>query len=200
MDETYTPQTEEPEKDFDQQIDEALALGNAHSQREPGSVESAAEIARRQLAQDYDTSIDTRPAHPVRNAVIGTAVVGGLLAIGVTGLANEQGGNANGAERGDTDTTIESITLNPDANLRFDPYAGEGEDNNRVLSLGAQITIDADHDIRVLEGTNNGTWYGISLEDVKEIVPSVDTTDKDGIIWVNEQGVESIDRTELTTE
>ena len=107
-----------------------------------------------------------------------------------------EGGNSNGAERGEIDTTIESITLNPDANFRFDPYAGKEENDNSVLQLGAEITIDANHDIQVLENTNNGTWYGIPFEHVQNVVPDVSNTDKDGLLWVNEQGVGTIDRSQ----
>lgn len=187
--------SENKNKEFDPSAGNPF-IGRAQT-AEAGSVESAAAVARRNF--DQDTTAEPT-SHRLRNAVIGTAAIGGVLALGVAGLASEQGGSNNGETRGTADNTIESVTLNPDANIRFDPYVGEGEDNNEVLHLGAQITIDINHDARVLDGTNNGTWIGIPLDEIKTVVPDISTSDKDGIVWVNEQGVKEIQRTQLETK
>ncbi|MFZ1300973.1 MAG: hypothetical protein WAQ27_00095 [Candidatus Microsaccharimonas sp.] len=126
-----------------------------------------------------------------RRIVLGTTAAVSL-GLGVAGVISTAGGN-NTPERGEANTAIHSITVNPDATFRLDPEVDDATlGPNSVLQLGAEFTIDINNDLRVLEGTNNGTWYGISKEDLAEVVPKVaDVNDKDGYIWVNEQGVES---------
>lgn len=130
-----------------------------------------------------------------------TALALASVTAGAVGINALEGGNSNGESRGDIDGTIQSLTLNPEANLRHDPSAQYGENDNLVLNLGATVEINAVNDIRVLNDTNNGTWYGIPTADIKEVIPNLDTKgDKDNIIWVNEQGVAHIDRLQLPTE
>lgn len=140
---------------------------------------------------------------PVKRIMGVGLVVGTALAIpigvGVAGIAGEHGGSTNGAEEGKVDNSIYEVTLNPGANVRFDPYVGEGENNNEAIHLDSQVKIDAAHDIRVLSDTKNGTWYGIPMDEIKDLAPSIDTADKDSIVWVNEQGatVKTTDETQL---
>lgn len=119
-----------------------------------------------------------------------SAAAAASIIAGVAGLAATAGGSDN-PERGEVDQSIESVTLNPDANIRQDPYVTD-EPNLAIPQLGAEVKIDAAHDIRVLEGTNNGTWYGINVDDITAKAPDAAVNDKDGVVWVNEQGVESI--------
>jgi hypothetical protein len=194
MSETYIPPQETatppqtPEDDF-----AAIQDMQADQDRK-----RAAEAAQRLL--DTPTPAEA-PAnkHLIRNLAIGTVLTVSAGA-GVVGLINEQGGSSNGESLGTVDNTIEAVTLNPDANIRFDPYVGEGDTNNNILHLGAQITIDVNHDARVLDGTNNGTWVGIPLTEVKAVVPNIDTSDKDGIVWVNEQGIKEIKHAQSETK
>lgn len=194
MSETYIPPQETatppqtPEDDF-----AAIQEMQADQDRK-----RATEAAQRLL--DTPTSAEA-PAnkHLIRNLAIGTVLTVSAGA-GVVGLINEQGGSSNGESLGTVDNTIEAVTLNPDANIRFDPYVGEGDTNNNILHLGAQITIDVNHDARVLDGTNNGTWVGIPLTEVKAVVPNIDTSDKDGIVWVNEQGIKEIKHAQSETK
>ena len=161
-------------------------FGRNFQTNEPGSISSAAEIARRRFSP-----LD-----------IGTAVfLGGMLTAGVVGIAASEGGSSNGDERGTVDNTIESITLSPGANIRFDPYVGDDLTNTEALQLDAKVVINVKHDMRVLKGTNDGTWYGIPVNDAEASIPGIaSANDQDGIVWVNETRVESIKTTDLTTK
>jgi enamine deaminase RidA (YjgF/YER057c/UK114 family) len=195
MDETQTPQTEQQTTSYTQHIDEALELANAGPKpvvqptSEVGSVESAAQAARRTFF-DRDKMVGVG----VVTALATTAVLAGVA------LSAEHGGNSSPETRGTVDNSIESVTLNPDANIRFDPYVGEGENNNNALHLGAQITIDVNHDARILDGTKDGSWVGIPLDEVKTVIPNIDLGDKNGVVWINEQGIQEIKHTDLETK
>lgn len=158
-----------------------------------------------QLAADVDTSSSTYTIHlaekgsveatpqrrrPTAGQIGWSAAAAASLIAGGFGLTGTAGGSDN-PDRGEVDENITSITLDPEANIRQDPYVAE-EPNIAIPQLGAEVKIDAAHDIRVLEGTNNGTWYGVDVEDVAAKVPDVAANDKDGVVWVNEQGIESI--------
>jgi len=142
----------------------------------------------------------------VKDALITASLIAGgvgVAALGVGGLVSMEGGSSHGAELGTPDNTIESITLSPDAHLRLDPYVGDPKDDtaNDVLDLPAQVTIDANHDIRVLTDPNSGTWYGIPIGEVSAVIPDANgINDKDSILWVNEQGVEKVNKTDLKTQ
>lgn len=143
-----------------------------------------------------DTPEGTAPRgrrRPTTRQVLGWGAAGAAMAVGIAGLA-AQGDGDNNSERGELQPSITSITINPDANLRLDPTVpDEYTAPNIALELGAEVTIDATHDIRVLTDTNNGTWYGIDLEDISAKVPdAANVSDEDHIIWVNEQGVTSV--------
>lgn len=146
---------------------------------------------------DYaDAAKRVNEGHPVRNTFIVAGVVG-MAAAGVAGFAAEMG--PRGPEtRGDIDTTIESITLSPDATLRTDPNLGDVNKATEVLHLDAQVVIDANHDIRVLTDTRNGTWYAIPLDEVQSVIPSANANQD--VLWVNEQGVVDVERTDLATQ
>ena len=182
--EIQTPSKETP-KEFDPSEGNPF-FGRNFQTNEPGSISSAAEIVRRRFSP-----LD------IASAVF----LGGMLTAGIASIAASEGGNSNGAERGTVDNTIESITLNTGANIRFDPYVGDNSTNTEALHLDAEVVINVKHDVRVLEGTNNGTWYGISVNEVEPSIPSIASeNDKDGIVWVNEKGVKAIKRTDLTTK
>ena len=191
MSEKQTPQ------DNDQIEDSFDAIFNDHAEMQTSDI---AAIARRYEAQHApESDIIEKPKFTKALILTGVALAG-VATAGIAGIASLEGGNNNGESVGATDVTIESITLNPEANLRFDPYIGEGEEDNSVLQLGAAITIDVNHDVQVLNNTNNGTWYGVPMAHIQEVVPTINTSDKDGIIWVNWQGVENILHTEIETK
>jgi hypothetical protein len=191
--ETQTPQTNtnEVEDNFSvndewQAKDAAAAARRLDAQR----------LTQAQPESDESSLFGKRPGLAITGLV-------GVAALGVGGLVALEGGSPDGAERGTTDASIASITLNPDAHLRLDPYVGDPKNNtaNDALQLGAKVTIDANRDIRVLNGTSNGTWYGIPIDEVKAVAPSASSiNDKDGILWVNEQGVENVAKTDLSTQ
>jgi len=64
--------------------------------------------------------------------------------------------------------------------------------NDVSCTLDTQITIDVAHDVRVLDGTNNGTWYGIPPDEVEKCTNFVAKSGFGIVInmlRVNEQGV-----------
>lgn len=194
---------EENKKTFQQHTDDVLDLQTAAeaSRRYQGAQEQARQDAREDstLREPGEPGFFNRHPHLTTAGV--TAGLVGIAAVGVTGIISSEGGTSNGVERGVVNNSIESLTLNPDANIRLDPYVSTGDNNNNALHLGAKVTIDANHDIRVLTDTNNGTWYGIPIAEVKAVAPRAGSiNDKDGILWVNEQGVEKVETTQLSTE
>ncbi|MFZ2125369.1 MAG: hypothetical protein WA087_03150 [Candidatus Saccharimonadales bacterium] len=133
---------------------------------------------------------------------IGSTVVGiVVLGAGVYGIASSQNGGtdlkANPDTLGTGDNTIETVVLKPDANIRYDHTTGGQYDNNLIESVEKKTNIEIGanpvyvHDEGEL---GNGKWYGIPAEDLEKA--GVDTSaDKDGIAWVNEQGIDSIEHT-----
>ena len=146
-----------------------------------------------------DTSAGEPPLHMTergKNVLKGAGVVAGLAAVGgiAAGMAQPDGGSYN-PDRGEADASISSISLAENANLRYDPNVGTGDENNLIDQLDAAVTVDPESDVRVLHGTENGTWYGVNSEDISTAIPNFDDLeDKDSIVWVNEQNVESIQK------
>lgn len=139
-------------------------------------------------------NVEPRPSR-LAKAGVGIAA-GAALLVGV-GAIHESAGGSDTPERGELDQTVNSIVLNPDANLRNDPTTEGVNGPNLVANPGQEVTIVPEGDVRVVETDNNGTWYGLQAEDLATQVPGVTAAnDKDGVIWVNEQGVSSIDRDE----
>lgn len=129
--------------------------------------------------------------HPGRN--LGLLAAAASISAGAYGLSTMEGGNDNGAERGEVDQSIYSLTLSPDANLRYDPNMGNDDNNTLIGQPGEETLVVSEDGIRVLDDTNNGTWYGIDSSKLAEAIPNFNNrNDKDGIIWVNEQGVTHI--------
>lgn len=139
-----------------------------------------------------DTQRLNRKARFRRTLAIGAT--GAAVTAGLAGIASFADGDDN-SERGDLNPAISSITVTPDANFRLDPKVDDDTTGpNTALHLGAEFTIDTAHDIRVLEDTNNGTWYGIPIDDIEKVVPeAANVNDQDGLLWVNEQGVRSVE-------
>lgn len=147
-------------------------------------------------------------AHNHKGEVVLYTALGAVASASLALLIS--GGGGRPAEAGDTygvndaeiDSTISSITLKDGANLRFDPYvSGENQEPNLVESLGASITIDANHDFKVIDGTDDGQWIGVRVEDIKNVDPQFDDRgDNDGIVWVNEQGFDSVQRDDVETK
>lgn len=165
--------------------------------------ESKARSTTNSIPQEAHNALpatEKREHGPLKGTIAWSAVAAASIMAGAFGIAATSGGSDN-PERGEADTTISSITLNSDAHVRQDPYVAD-EPNLAVLHLEEPITINAGHDIRVLEGTNDGTWYGISAEDIVTQYPNIQIVDKDGEVWVNEQGVQSIsnNQTQKTEE
>ena len=155
------------------------------------NIESTPQWAPQQ--EQGDTAKSENSNRYVANTVKGAALTAATLAAaaGIVGL--NTGGSDRGEEIGIEVTSPTTIELNDVANLRNDPEVENGEWSNSVLKLDAPVTIQVDEDLRRLDGTNNGTWHGIPVEAVEEAIPTADlSSDKDGYIWVNEQGVNTI--------
>ncbi|HEY8885928.1 MAG TPA: hypothetical protein VIM31_00285 [Candidatus Microsaccharimonas sp.] len=194
---------EENKKTFTQHTDDVLELQAAAeaSRRYQNAQQQAQEEARADAALREPGEVGFMGKHPRLTAAGVVVGLAGVATLGVTGIASMNGGESNGAERGVQDGTIESITLAPGANIRFDPYMSDESTNTEALHLDTQVVIDANHDIRVLDGTNNGTWYGVPVADMTTAIPDIASKgDKDGIVWVNEQGVDNVERTQLDTK
>lgn len=135
----------------------------------------------------------TERGKKVRNGLIIGGISVPLLALGITGIAGEAGGNDNGAERGEIAADIFSLTLSPDANLRYDPNMGDVNTNTLIGQPGQETVVVGESRIRVLPDTDNGTWYGLNRDWLADAIPHFnDGGDTDGLIWVNEQGVTHI--------
>lgn len=124
-----------------------------------------------------------RPLHITergKNFLVGAGATLGVVA-GATGLVSAEGGTDN-PDRGELKPNIE-ITLSEDARLRNDPSVS----NNLVYETTQSVTVNTEDEVRVLNNTDNGTWYGVNKEDIAAAIPSFDgDNDKDGIVWVNE--------------
>lgn len=203
MDEKETPTLIPKETTLDEHFDDVIRMNASSAGRrlteETPVITSVADQAENPIsAGDNSAAAEAQDTTTGRRITAGGALRGGA-AVGAIGLAilgwnAMEGGNDNGNERGEVITGVASIELNDDARFRNDPHVEDNDGStNRVLELNTPVTIDINDDIRRLDNTNNGTWYGISTEDLAVQYPSVlSSGDKDGIVWVNEQGVDSI--------
>lgn len=159
------------------------------------ATESVADTARPSFAPAAPTPRNPRTPD-AKPSLTGKQVAGGIaagaaLVAGGFGL-NHMGGGDNLPERGDLDTSISSITLEQGANIRFDPEVKNAVTGPTLIeSTDAEVTVTTDEGVRVLEDTNNGTWYGFEATQIPDLG---NTNDKDGIVWVNEAGIDSIER------
>lgn len=100
-----------------------------------------------------------------------------------------EGGSKSAEAFGEINPQIASITLQQEANLRYDPVVAGGEDNNIIESTEKPIHIETNGDVRVHADEANGDWYGIPVAEVRKADPTFkDHGDKDGVVWVNQQG------------
>jgi len=137
-----------------------------------------------------------------------TALYGGLAiaSIGVAAISlNSMEGGSSHNEKGEIDPSITSITLADDVNVRFDPYVADAENNNLALHLVDHPITITNPNTLVLNDTDDGTWYGLSASyfENPNVLPDVDfksSTDKDGIVWINEQGISKVEHSEEPTE
>lgn len=191
---TFAPESDETELISQDDLD--MVNGRGDWEDTSAAARRAVDLSTPREAAPVPPTVETEP--PKRRKItgkqaLGWGVAGVAMTVGVVGIASQADGD-NNAERGELQPAITSITVSPDANWRLDPTVpDEYTAPNVAFDLDAEVKIDALHDIRVLEGTNNGTWYGINLEDIAAKVPDVaNTSDEDHIIWVNEQGVVSV--------
>ncbi|MEO6109809.1 MAG: hypothetical protein ABIP50_02265 [Candidatus Saccharimonadales bacterium] len=194
---TFSPQTESD-------IDEALSLGNIS--------ETARKLGEDQVYESDDERSQILAARQRRGKMIKRAGKG-LLALGVgtslvlganAGLnALDDNGNKipNGAE---IDKNIFSISVVEGATFREGPHVKDGEDYNGVLEAPSAGTIVGESQTYVFDEFNNGRWYGVSTDWVRDTFGGeLDDAqiqqlkdDADGIVWTNEQNVSSIQSVE----
>ena len=193
---TFTPESAPQSDDAELISQEDLDMVNSWSQPEAPSpatadIDTSSPTYSIPIAEVGRADASPQPRRrPTAGQIGWSAAAAASIIAGGLGLASTAGGSDN-PERGEVDQNITSITLDPEANIRQDPNVAD-EPNIAVPQLGAEVKIDAAHDIRVLEGTNNGTWYGINAEDITAKAPDAAVNDKDGVVWINEQGIESI--------
>lgn len=152
-------------------------------------------------------AIDYARNHKVEVTISSVAGAVALTAAGILFFGGGSGYGGRSADAGDTygvndaevDGTISSVTLVEGANLRFDPYVSDENDPpNLVESLDAPITVDSEHDFKIINGTDDGQWIGIPVADIKKVDPQFDDHgDNDGFVWVNEKGYTSVERVDL---
>lgn len=182
---------------------DALEIQDLDAARNPEATTPSTEstppwVSRQEQNNTSETNISDRQVSNIVKGAVFTGVAVAAAA-GIVGL--NTGGSDRGEEIGVEVTSPTTIELNDVANLRNDPEVENGEWSNSVLKLDAPVTIQVDEDLRRLDGTNNGTWHGIPVEAVEEAIPTADlSSDKDGYIWVNEQGVNTITIDDSTPE
>lgn len=122
-----------------------------------------------------------------------------LLAGGIHYLSKVGAGGGDFKDNTDlfnSDNTIQEITLKPNANIRYDHTTGGQDVNNLIESVKDETKVPIDKDTVYIhdEGeAGNGKWYGLPATDLEKV--GIDASvDKDGIAWVNEQGVDHIER------
>lgn len=129
---------------------------------------------------------------PRRAAAWGAAatVAAASVAVGVGGLITSSGGDT-APEIQEGDKIVNSVTLLPEARIRQDPKVDDAVTGpNTLLNPEQVVTIESEDGIRIHEDTDNGTWYGISTEDLATKIPeATNVHDTDGVVWVNEQGL-----------
>jgi hypothetical protein len=191
-----------PTSDDEQGRAEHFAGRNVQPTRKP------ARTLRGDIANIRETL--TRGIEYAKNHKGETALYSGLGAVALgaaIALLNSGGGGSSereayGLDEVEIDGTIASVSLVEGANIRFEPYVSdETQAPTLIETLDAPVTINANHDLRVLDDTNNENWIGIPIETVKQSYPEFDDRgDNDGIVWVNEQGIDSTEKIDLETK
>ena len=150
------------------------------------------------MAETLHDSPEKQPKNKLtkkgENVVLGT-VAFGLAAGAIIGINGAL--EASAVEQAEKeaamplDTSIVSIDLSENARLRSEFHTGSANNLTLVNELDERTTIDTPDGVRVLKNTTNGTWYGFEAHQL----PNFDESNEE-IIWVNEQGVASIERVE----
>lgn len=193
--------------DADSNLDVPDFVKENQNNKEPRTVTVETTVVRAEQSR-VSKALDYAREH--KGETIAYTAIGVVGAIALVSLMSGYGSGGRGPESSDTygvttaeiDASIASVTLTEGANVRFDPYvSGKTDAPNLVTTLDSPITINSEHDFKVIEGTTNGQWIGIPVEDFKKANPQFsDNGDKDGIVWVNQQGVGSIQRADLETK
>ena len=92
---------------------------------------------------------------------------------------------------------IQSITLESGARLRSEPVVTDKADpTNIVDSVEQKTTIQTSNEVLIKDSSEaNGKWYGIPIKNVEDVIPKFDDQDdKDNYVWVNELGVQKIEK------
>lgn len=131
----------------------------------------------------------SKPTNRTFKAVAGAITGAAVLAAGYAALSETDGGSKN-PEQGDLDTSISQIVVSPDANVRFDPYVENRENSNFIGNPGEATEIDTSGGARIVRN-ENGAWYGVDADQIQSVNGA---RDKDGVVWINEQGIESVVR------
>lgn len=155
----------------------------------------------RAIGETLGKGVDFVKDHKVEIGLGAVAVTAGWLLInGGGGSSSEE--DVYGVNEAELDGTIASVKLEEGANIRFDPYvSGENQEPNLVTSLEAPLVIDSNNDFKILDDTDDGRWIGIPVDTLQESYPGFDDRgDNDGIVWVNEQGIDSTTGVDLETK
>lgn len=119
---------------------------------------------------------------------VGAALTGAAV-FGTGAALAEMNGGSDNPERGEADPAITSLVIDADSNLRNDPNV-DRTTPNKIGSPKDRTEITVTHPVRIFYDSANGIWYGVHEDDL----PNGGRGDKDGVIWVNEQGVRGVTR------
>lgn len=196
-----------PSEQFDKDTDESLDIVNAAAERSRSLLSNPP--LESELTQTGTTMTRLHPewkkalskkgeteASP-RVKTIATRAGAAALSVAIAGGAafglHEMAGGSDNPNRGET-ISADTITINEDARFRNDPYVPDGDPNialNNPLTSPTEINVKT-NSIHISEDAN-GEWYGIPIEEMKGKVPGIeDAQDKDGVIWINQQGIDSV--------
>ncbi len=157
--------------------------------------------------RNYDNETPTQPIPVVeakteqtdikevpKNTLTKGLLAGATVAFGVATLNSIAGGAELSPEKYETDTTIRSLTLSPGADILHNPF-NEEDLTSIAQPDAAAVTIETPDGVHVYEGegTNNDIWYGVEPHKIPNLPVN---NDKDNIVWINEQGIESVERSE----
>lgn len=193
------------EKNFDQHTSEAIDASRisdtARIARDLELQRQARSAAREQAQSEsgFHAVVEAVKKYPKTSIASAAA-----LALGVAGVAtiSQPGGHETAPENAEIATNVFSIELAQDALWRNDPLVKEGDDgNNIVMVVKNPGELIGEARLNVVRDTDNGTWYGANPDWILDSPIANGLTedqinalksDKDGLVWVNEQGISKI--------
>jgi hypothetical protein len=142
-------------------------------------------------SESYITKNEKNKSKNLGMKILALIATIGVSISGCSFIKEMERGSENPKKYGELDPSVIQVLIEDGANLRFDPYYASDGSNLIEQNIGGSVTVETPNGAYLTnqdEYSRDGTWVGVSVEDIKNAMPNFDDkNDKDGWVWINEQ-------------